>query len=162
MQIAADKAVLIHYTLTDNNGTTVDSSEGRPPLAYLHGANNIIPGLEKELLGKVAGDKLEVSIPPAEGYGERDDTLIAQVPRDRFESDAEIVPGMFFQTASPDGHAQMVVVKEVTETEVTIDANHPLAGETLNFSVEVMEVRDATAEELQHGHVHAPGGHDHG
>jgi FKBP-type peptidyl-prolyl cis-trans isomerase SlyD len=137
MLIAQDKVVLIHYTLTDDAGKVLDSSSGGEPLAYLHGQGNIIAGLETALSGKQAGDRLNVRVEPVDGYGVRDDALTSQ------------------------GHARVVTVTRVVGDMVTVDGNHPLAGEVLNFDVEVKEVRDATHEELEHGHVHGPGGHHH-
>ena len=160
MQIANEKVVYIHYTLTNQEGETLDSSAGRDPLGYLHGAGNIIPGLEKALEGKEAGEKLNVSVEPDQAYGERDEALIQQVPRSAFEGVDSVEPGMQFQAQSPHG-PMLVTVTQVESEEVTVDANHPLAGQTLTFDVEVTEVRNATEEELTHGHVHGAGGaHD--
>ena len=160
MLIAQDKVVLIHYTLTNDAGKVIDSSSGGEPLAYLHGQGNIISGLEKALDGRQAGDKLNVRVEPADGYGVRDDELVQQVPRRQFGG-ANLKPGMQFHAQSPQGHARVVTVTRVVGDMVTVDGNHPLAGEVLNFDVEVAEVRDATQEELEHGHVHGPGGHRH-
>ena len=160
MQIANDKVVTIHYTLTNAAGEVIDSSEGAEPLAYLHGHGNIIPGLENALAGKTAGDKMDVSVAPSEGYGERMDELVQEVSRDLFDTEDEIQPGMQFHAQSDQG-PRVVTVVTVTESTITIDGNHPLAGETLKFDVEITEVRDATSEELAHGHVHGPGGHHH-
>ncbi len=160
MQIAKDAVVTIDYTLTDEEGTVLDSSEGHEPLAYIHGVGNIIPGLERALEGRSAGDSLKVSVQPEDGYGERNDALTQVVPRERFELDDEIAVGMQFHTPTSGG-MQVVTVVAVEGDEVTVDANHPLAGVTLNFDVTVAEVRPATPEELSHGHVHGPGGHDH-
>lgn len=160
MLVSAQKVVLIHYTLTNDEGEIVDSSEGHEPLAYIHGEGNIIPGLENALLGKSAGDKVKVSIPPEEGYGLRDDALIQGVPREAFHGVDEILPGMQFHTETQDG-GQLVTVVDVQGDTVILDGNHPMSGQTLNFDVEITEVRDATAEELSHGHVHGPGGHHH-
>lgn len=160
MKIAHEKVVSIHYTLTDNAGTVLDSSSGGHPLAYLHGFGNIIPGLENALEGKATGDKLSVTVEPGQGYGERDEGLVQAVPRTAFKGVKELAPGMQFQAQGPQG-TRLVVVTQVTEDLVTVDANHPLAGQTLHFEVEVSEVRDATGEELEHGHVHGPGGHHH-
>lgn len=160
MQIAANTVVTINYTLTDDQGQVIDTSEGREPLAYLQGASNIIPGLEKALEGKSTGDSLKVSVAPEEGYGERSDELVQEVPRNLFENADTIEPGMQFQAQSEAG-PQLVTVVGVSDESVTIDANHPLAGTTLNFDVEVVEVREATAEEAEHGHVHGPHGHEH-
>jgi FKBP-type peptidyl-prolyl cis-trans isomerase SlyD len=161
MLVDADKVVLIHYTLTDDAGEVLDSSAGREPLAYLHGKGNIIPGLENALAGKKVGEKLNVKVEPAQGYGERDEQLVQAVPRQAFESVGEVNPGMQFQAQTPQGETRIVTVTQVADDLVTVDANHPLAGTHLTFDVEVTEVRDATPEELEHGHVHGPGGHSH-
>ncbi len=160
MLIEQDKVVLIHYTLTDEAGKVLDSSSGGNPLAYLHGQGNIISGLESALNGKQAGDKLSVRVEPADGYGVRDDALVQQVPRRQFGG-ADLQPGMQFHAQTSKGHARVVTVTRISGDMVTVDGNHPLAGEVLNFDVEVAEVRDATQEELEHGHVHGPGGHHH-
>ncbi len=160
MQVSAQKVVFIHYTLTNDDGEVIDSSEGHAPLAYIHGEGNIIPGLENALVGKSAGDTLKVSIPPEEGYGLRDDSLVQAVPKEAFHGVDEILPGMQFHTETADG-GQLVTVLQVQDDMVILDGNHPMSGQTLNFDVQVTEVRDATAEELAHGHVHGEGGHHH-
>lgn len=158
MQISKDKVVSIDYTLTNPEGEVLDSSEGRQPLAYLQGKGNIIAGLERELEGKRVGDQMRVTIQPADAYGERDDRLVQSVPREAFGGIDNIQVGMQFQAQTPSGHRAVVRVIEVGENEVTIDANHPLAGVPLTFDVTVRDVRDATEEELTHGHAHGPGG----
>jgi len=160
MQVSDQKVVFIHYTLTGEEGVVIDSSEGHEPLAYIHGHGNIIPGLENALLGKTAGDKFKVTIPPEEAYGPRDDELIQSVPKEAFHGVDEIIPGMQFHTETPDG-IQLVTVVDVKGDEVILDGNHPMSGLTLNFDVEITDVREATEEELEHGHVHGPGGHHH-
>ena len=160
MQIAANCVAYIHYTLTDPAGAVLDSSSGGEPLAYLHGAGNIIPGLEKALEGKQAGDKLDVTVAPEDGYGTRDEGLVQQVPRRAFQGVKDIKPGMRFHANTGHGATQ-VTVTQVQGDMVTIDGNHALAGITLTFAVEVTKVREATSEELMHGHVHGPGGHHH-
>lgn len=160
MKIAQEKVVSIHYTLKNSEGTVLDSSSGSDPLAYLHGAGSIVPGLETALEGKESGDTLSVTVEPGQGYGDRDERLVQDVPRSAFEGVGELAPGMRFQAQGPQG-TRLVVVTRVAEEVVTVDANHPLAGQTLHFEVEVTEVRDATAEELEHGHVHGAGGHHH-
>jgi FKBP-type peptidyl-prolyl cis-trans isomerase SlyD len=160
MQIATDAVVSIHYTLTDDAGETLDSSAGGEPLAYLHGKGNLIRGLEDALTGKQAGDKLQVTVAPANGYGEYDKALIQNVPRRSFKGVGNVQVGMQFQVQSPQG-ARMVTVTRVAGDMVTVDGNHPLAGKNLNFDVEIAEVRTASEEELAHGHVHGPGGHHH-
>lgn len=160
MQIEASKVVTLNYTLTDEQGTIIDqSNDGN--FAYLHGANNIIPGLENALAGKSAGDSLEVSVDPTEGYGERDPAKTQTVPRNMFPEDATIEIGMQFHAQGPNGETLVVTVVAAEGDTVTVDGNHPLAGMQLNFAVEVMDVREASAEELEHGHVHGPAGHNH-
>ncbi len=160
MQIADNKAVLIHYTLTNLDDEVMDSSAGGEPLAYLHGKGNIVPGLEKELLGKKAGDKVNVEVSPEEGYGELNEELIQEVERAAFEGVESIEVGMRFMAQTAWGQ-QPVVVTAVTDETIIVDGNHPLADQTLKFDVEVVEVRDASEEELEHGHAHGEGGHHH-
>lgn len=160
MQIAPRCVAFIHYTLTNDAGEVLDSSSGGEPLAYLHGASNIIPGLEKALEGKQPGDKLTVKVSPDEGYGVRDESLVQQVPRRAFQGVSDLKPGMRFHSESNHGPV-LVTITQVLGDMVTVDGNHALAGETLNFEVEVTQVRDATLEELTHGHVHGAGGHHH-
>lgn len=157
MTVFDKKSVLIHYTLRNDQGEVLDSSEGRPPLAYLHGAGNIIKGLENALTGKRAGDKFQVTVEPAEAYGEYDENLVQEVPLSTFDKDVTTIePGMQFHSEGPSG-PQIVTITSVTEDSAIVDANVPLASETLHFDVEVVEVRDATENELQHGHVHSEG-----
>jgi len=158
MQIAANRVAYIHYTLTDDAGQVLDSSSGGEPLMYLHGAGNIVPGLEKALDGKAAGDNFKVSVAPAEGYGERDEALVQQVPRRAFKGVRDLRPGMRFQAEGAHG---AVIVTNVAGDMVTIDGNHALAGQTLHFAIEVTKVREATADEVLHGHAHGAGGHHH-
>ncbi len=153
MRIAKNTVVAIDYTLTDDEGRTVDSSEGREPLSYLHGSGGIIPGLERELEGKAVGDQLQVTVAPADAYGERNESLRQNLPRDQFGGIAELSVGMQFRVDSDNG-PMVITIVEVAEEVVTIDANHPLAGVNLNFDVTVREIRDATADEIEHGHVH--------
>jgi FKBP-type peptidyl-prolyl cis-trans isomerase SlyD len=160
MQIAKDAVVTIHYTLKNDAGETLDSSAGGEPLAYLQGNGNLIPGLESALEGKQVGDKLSVKVSPSEGYGEFDKSLVQQVPRRSFKGIGNVQVGMQFQVQS-DGGARAVTVTKVVGDMVTVDGNHPLAGQNLNFEVEITDVRTATEEELSHGHVHGPGGHHH-
>ncbi len=160
MKISDKHVVNINYTLTDNDGQVIDKSEDGS-FAYLHGAQNIIPGLEKALEGKEVGDKVTVKIPPAEAYGERDEARIEEVPREMFPDDTEIKPGMVFHAQGPNGEVITVTVVDVNDKTVKIDSNHALAGVELNFDVEVVGVREAEAVELEHGHVHGPDGHDH-
>jgi FKBP-type peptidyl-prolyl cis-trans isomerase SlyD len=158
--IEKNRVVMLHYTLRDEQGAVIDSSSGRGPLSYLHGKGNIILGLEQALAGKSAGDKLDVTVAPEQGYGRRDDRLVQIVPRTRFGEASELKPGMQVRASGSQG-ARLVTVVRVERDFVTVDGNHPLAGRTLHFSVEVAEVRKATHEEVSHGHVHGPGGHAH-
>lgn len=160
MEIAKEKVVSIDYTLKDEEGNVLDTSQGKGPLAYLHGAGNIIPGLENALEGKSAGESLNVKLSPADAYGEHVPELVQDVPRENFPPDAEIKAGMQFQAQTPEG-PRLITVVETKDNEITIDANHPLSGKSLNFDVNVIEVRDATAEEVEHGHAHGQGGHHH-
>ena len=160
MQIADKSVVSIHYTLTDADGNTLDSSVGQDPLVYLHGAGNIIAGLENALVGKSAGDALQVSVEPDDGYGPVREDLVQQVDRSAFVGVDDIQLGMQFMAQTPWGE-QPVTVVDLEGDSITLDGNHPLAGQQLNFDVEVIEVREASAEEVDHGHVHGPGGHAH-
>ncbi|HEY0007543.1 MAG TPA: peptidylprolyl isomerase, partial [Tepidisphaeraceae bacterium] len=154
MQIAPNTVAHFDYTLTDPSGNTLDTSAGREPLAYLHGFGNIIPGLEAAMVGKQAGDEFTVTVPAVDAYGEHDPAMVQAVPRAVFPAEADIQPGQQFHARSPEGEARVVTVKAVAADEITIDANHPLAGVALTFAVKVTEVRAASEEELAHGHVH--------
>lgn len=156
MQIAAKKVASIHYTLKDKNGVLIDTSEGQAPLTYIHGVGNLIPGMEKGLEGKTAGDKLTLVIDPQDGYGDKDDALVAVVPLAHFPDREHVKPGVQFVAQSSQGARQATVVN-VEGENVTVDFNHPLAGVELHFAVEVLDVRDATPEELAHGHIHGDG-----
>lgn len=162
MQISKNKVVSLDYVLTDEQGQVIDRSDEGSCFAYLHGANNIIPGLEQALEGHQTGDSLKVTVPPDQAYGERDDDLTQVLDRSQFQGVDQLEVGMQFHAGNPDGTGvQVVTITSLEGDAVTIDANHPLAGVTLNFDVTVREVRDATAEELDHGHVHGAGGHQH-
>ena len=160
MQIAKDLVASIEYTLTDAAGAVIDSSVGNEPLAYLHGAGNIIPGLENALEGKKAGDSLTVTVAPEDGYGEKNDGLIQVVPKDMFQGVDNIEAGMQFH-AQTDHGMQVITVAAVEGDNITVDGNLPLAGQSLKFDVKIIEVRAASEEELEHGHVHGAGGHHH-
>ena len=159
MTVENGKVVSFHYTLTNAQGDVLDQSQEHP-MPYLHGAGNIIPGLEKELAGKKVGDKLTVNVPAAEAYGEYHEQLVNDVPREAFQGVDNIEAGMQFQADTPEG-VQVITVKAVHGDLVTVDANHTLAGQDLNFDVGIVEVREATEEETAHGHVHGVGGHHH-
>ena len=160
MNVAANKVVSIHYKLTNDGGETLDSSEGHDPLTYIHGIGNLIPGLEKALEGKQTGDKLKVHVKPEDGYGVREDSLIQAVPRRMFKGMGDLKVGMRLQ-AQGDHGMRVVRITHLAGDMVTVDGNHELAGVPLTFDVEITDVRDATAEEMEHGHVHGPGGHHH-
>jgi len=160
MNIEDNKAVMLAYTLTGPDGAELDKSTHEEPFAYLHGSGGIIPGLERELAGKSAGDSFKVTIEPADGYGERNEGLVSTVNRDLFGGVEALEVGMAFHGESDQG-THTVVVTAVDGDEITVDANPPLAGVPLSFDVEVLDVRDATAEEMEHGHVHGAGGHHH-
>lgn len=159
--IAAGKVVTIHYTLSDDDGTVIDQSEQDDPLHYLHGASNIVPGLERALDGRGVGQKVEVAVKPEEGYGLRDERGVQHVPRDAFPPGMELEEGMQLAVEDPQGRPVPIWITGVAADRVTVDLNHPLAGETLHFAVEVLAIRDATAEERAHGHPHGAHGHDH-
>lgn len=160
MEVDKNRVVMFHYTLKNDSGEEIESSRGGDPLAYIHGQGNIITGLENALSGKSVGDEFEVEVAPEEAYGEHDDRLVQEVSREIFEGVDEVQVGMQFRAESQAGE-QMVTVTDVEGEEVTVDGNHPLAGETLHFDVEVTGVREATEEELEHGHPHTGDGHAH-
>lgn len=160
MNITEGKVVSIDYTLTNDHGEVLDSSSDKEPLAYIHGGGGLISGLEKELEGKVKGDKLIAIIAPEDAYGIRSEEMVQEVPMENFHDPKEVKQGVQFQI-EVEGHIHIATVTEVGEKTATVDMNHPLADETLHFDVEVMDVRDASKEELEHGHVHGAGGHHH-
>jgi FKBP-type peptidyl-prolyl cis-trans isomerase SlyD len=161
MLIAANKAVSIDYTLTNDAGEVIDSSAGGAPLVYLHGAGNIIQGLEKALEGKTAGDELNVTVEPEEAYGEYSAELVSTLSRSMFEGVDELEVGMQFHASAPDGQMQIVTIRDLDGDDVTVDGNHPLAGQRLSFKVKIVDIREASQEEIAHGHVHGEGGHHH-
>ena len=161
MTIATNKAVSIEYTLTNDAGDVIDSSAGGAPLVYLQGAGNIIPGLEKALEGKAVGDELEISVEPEDAYGEYSAELVSTLSSSMFEGVDQLEVGMQFHASAPDGQMQIVTIRDLDGDDVTVDGNHPLAGQRLNFKVKVVAVRDASEEEVAHGHVHGEGGHQH-
>ena len=159
---AADgHVVTFHYTLRDDDGDILDSSAGGEPMDYLHGEGGIVPGLESAMVGKSAGDKFKVSVAPKDGYGEVGGPGPREVPRDAFPDDMELEEGMQFFVPTKSGEPVPVWVTGFQGKDVLIDTNHPLAGETLHFEVEVVGVRAASKEEIQHGHPHGPDGHGH-
>jgi len=161
MKVGKDKVVLMHYTLKNDAGDVIDSSDGADPLPFLQGHGNIIPGLESALEGSKVGDKLDVSIKPEEGYGERMKDAIQEIPSSALKGVDEVKVGMQLQSQDKDGNAFLVSVTKIEDDKITVDGNHPLAGQTLHFSVSIESIRKAEAEELSHGHVHADGQHHH-
>lgn len=161
MQVADQRVVTLAYTLRDAEGQVLDQADAREPFAYLHGRKSIIPGLERALDGANAGEKQQVTLEPADAYGERSEQLVQVVGRDRFDTQAPLEVGMEFQARNAEGAVHSVRITRLEGDEVTVDANHPLAGVTLHFDVEILAVREATEEELTHGHAHGAGGHHH-
>jgi FKBP-type peptidyl-prolyl cis-trans isomerase SlyD len=159
--ITAQKVISIDYTLTNNAGEEIDSSKDRGPLLYLQGAGNIIPGLEQALAGKIVGDNLNVSIRPEDAYGRKEGPGPQPIPRDAFPPSALLEPGVSYVIDLEEGGQRMVWIAQVTEQLIFLDSNHPLAGETLHFDVTVRAIRNASAEELEHGHPHSPAGCEH-
>lgn len=160
MKVAKNAVVSMHYTLTMDDGTEVDSSVGGEPLVFLFGSGEIIPGLENALQGKATGDQLKVKIAPTDGYGEYDKNLTRTVPRKAFQSTNDLAVGMQFEAMTEDGPVVMSITK-VEGDNITVDANHPLAGKNLNFDVKIVAIREATKDEVTHGHAHGAHGHDH-
>jgi FKBP-type peptidyl-prolyl cis-trans isomerase SlyD len=161
MQIAKDSVVSFDYTLTGPDGKVIDTSDGRAPLTYLHGAGSIIPGLESQLAGKQAGDSLTATVAPDQAYGVRNEQLAQTVSRSHFPPNQMLMVGQQFQARGPNGSTGTIRISKIDGDNITVDANHPLAGMTLTFAVKIVEVRAATPEEVEHGHVHGPGGHQH-
>jgi len=160
-KISKNSVVTFHYTLHDSDGTKIESSKGKDPLSYLHGHSQIVAGLERELSGKAVGDKLKVSVDAANGYGEHNKGLIMEVPRDKFPKAAKLEVGAIFKIGPDAKNSSVVQVTAVSDKSVTLDGNHPLAGVDLVFDVEIVGIRAATKEELEHGHAHGAGGHKH-
>jgi FKBP-type peptidyl-prolyl cis-trans isomerase SlyD len=158
--MATPKVVTFHYTLKDSKGTQLESSFGDEPMSYLEGVGQVIPGLEDQMHGLQKGDKKTINVKAADAYGEVEQDMIVQVPRAQLPK-KDIVVGDQFHADSGHGHVQVVTVTGLNDTHVTVDGNHPLAGQDLNFDVEVVDVRDATKDEIEHGHAHGPGGHHH-
>ncbi len=159
MQIQKDHVVTLHYIVKTTEGDVIDSSHEAPPLAFLQGSHFMIEGIEDALFGKAKGDKFSLTVDPERAYGDRHDDLVQEVPAEMFE-DMDVDVGMSFRATTDDGE-QSVIIVDKTDTTVTVDGNHPLAGMSLAFDVEVVDVREATADELEHGHVHGEGGCGH-
>jgi len=160
MKVEKEKVVRFHYQLAEESGTEVENSNGREPMTFLFGHGNIIPGLEQAMVDHAAGDKFDVVVPAKDAYGERREDFIQRVPKKYFHDADHLAPGMHTVLNTKDGRRSVTVVK-VGSSVVDVDLNHPLAGKTLHFGVEITDIRDATEEELEHGHVHGPGGHQH-
>ncbi|MBI1853179.1 MAG: peptidylprolyl isomerase [Planctomycetes bacterium] len=160
-KVAMGKVVTIHYTLSNSAGEVLDTSQGGEPFEYLHGGGNIVPGLESKLEGQAIGAHLAVVVEPADGYGVHDPKGVRHVTRGAFPPDVELQVGMQFRAENSEGEATPIWVTEVSGDDVTIDFNHPLAGETLHFDVTITEIRDASREEMEHGHPHGEGHHHH-
>lgn len=162
MKITENKVAVIHYAVSDSDDTLIDSSYDHEPLSIIYGSGYLIPGLESALEGHEVGDKFEVSVPPENGYGERHDDYVQTVPKEMFGDIEDLAVGAQLRATTDDGE-QTVIVVDMTEDTITVDGNHPLSGMVLKFEVEVLEVRDATEDELTHGHVHGEGGcgHEH-
>lgn len=161
MKIEDGKVVSFHYTLLNEQGQQLESSQGNEPMQYLHGASNIIVGLEQAMAGRLAGDTFSVTVQPADAYGERREGNIQRIPIKRLGNNPRPKPGQVLNFQTNQGPVQVTVVK-VGKFNLDVDANHPLAGQVLTFNVEITAVRDATGEETSHGHAHGPGGHNHG
>ena len=161
MQVAENTIVSIHYTLSEAGGDVIETTEGDAPMSYLHGVGEIISGLEEALDGRSPGDEFSITVPPEDAYGERDESLVQEIPLDEIEHPGSLEVGMQLEAESEDDEVELVTVVAIDDESVTIDANHELAGRTLKFDVSVVEVRPATEEELEHGHAHGPGGHEH-
>lgn len=161
MSLIQNKAISFNYTLKDDKGNILDTTKGSSPFSFLSGNRQILPKLEDALNGMLLGSKKNVKIDAADAYGEYNEEAIQKVERTNFPKDVDLQPGMQFVTNSPDGHQMPFVISEIKENVVTIDFNHPLAGKNLEFDVELLDVRDATAEEIAHGHIHGQGGHQH-
>lgn len=161
MKAGKDKVISLHYTLTVDGEKVESSLDRNEPLWILLGHGQLIPGLEKALEGREAGENLQVEIAPADGYGERQEGMTQRVPKKYFQQAAKLKPGMSTVLALKEGGHRVVVVQKVGMTTVDVDLNHPMAGKTLNFDVTVNEVRDGTEEEIAHGHAHPPGGEAH-
>lgn len=160
MQIEKNKVVGIDYTLTDDKGKVLDSSEGLEPLCYLHGADNIITGLERALEGQEVGAELQVLVTPEDGYGDRDESLMQEIPKEEFDEIEDLEVGMEFEVETEEG-PRVILITEIGDEVVTVDGNHPFSGINLSFKVAVREIRKATEEELEHGHAHGPGDDPH-
>jgi len=160
-QVSEKQVAVMHYVLSGDDGTVIESTRGQGPVAVLVGAGQLVPGLDRALVGRSVGERFEVEVPPADGYGERKSAGPHAVPRKEFARDARLSEGMPLRLRGGDGEPTIVWITKVQGSQVWIDLDHPLAGKTLRFDVEIVSVRPATPEELAHGHVHGPEGHGH-
>ncbi len=161
IEVAKDTVVSIHYTVKDKAGKKLETSIGEEPMIYLHGHKQIIPGLEKALSGKTVGEKFNISVAAKDGYGAYNDSLKSVLKKDQFADKREVKVGSIFQFSDPEGNPVVVRVTQVKGNDVTVDGNHPFAGQDLSFAVEVVGIREATKEEIAHGHAHHGDGHHH-
>ncbi len=161
MSVEMNKVITFNYTLKDDNGTVLDSSENKEPLSFLSGTSTILPKLEETLNGMIIGSKKNVKLSAGDAYGDYKEEAVQKVKKEQFPKEAQLTVGASYVANSPDGKQMPFVITEVKEDDVTVDFNHPLAGKDLEFDVELVDKRDATPEEIQHGHVHGPGGHNH-
>jgi FKBP-type peptidyl-prolyl cis-trans isomerase SlyD len=160
MIVEKDKAVSFHYTLKDADGEQMETSRDKDPMSYLHGANNIIPGLEKAMEGRSVNDEFSVTVEPEEAYGVRNENNVQRLPMKRLKGIGKVSVGQVLTLQTNKGPVQVTVLK-VGRFNIDVDGNHPLAGKQLTFDVEITDIRDASDEELEHRHVHGPGGHQH-
>jgi FKBP-type peptidyl-prolyl cis-trans isomerase SlyD len=161
MPIAQNKIVTFNYTLKDDTGNVLDSTEGSTPFSFLSGNGQILPKLENAMDGMLVGSKKNVKISAPDAYGTYNENAVQQVDRNNFPENADLQPGMQFVANSPEGNQMPFIISEVKDNNIKIDFNHPLAGKDLEFDVELIDIRDATAEEIAHGHAHGAGGHHH-
>ena len=161
MPLAQNKAITFNYTLKDDEGNILDTTKGSSPFSFLSGNGQILPKLEDAMSGMLLGSKKKVEVDATDAYGEYNEEAVQIVERSNFPTDVDLQPGMQFVTNSPDGHQMPFIISEIKEDSITIDFNHPLAGKNLEFDVELLDIRDATAEEIAHGHIHGQGGHHH-
>ena len=161
MQAEKDKVVSFHYQLSEESGAEVESSHGREPMTFLFGHSGIIPGLEQAMAGHVAGDKFDAVVAAKDAYGERREDFVQRVPKKYFKDAEHLRPGMVTMLNTREGGPRQVTVGKIGSSVIDVDLNHPLAGKTLTFDIEITDIRDATAEEISHRHVHAHGDHEH-
>lgn len=161
MRVEQNKVVSMHYKLADKDGVVIDNSEGRPPLAYIHGIGALVAGLEAQLENKVVGDKFQAIVAPEDAYGTRDEELVRVVPKSGFQGDEEMTIGMQVQIDTGDKGLAIATLTAIDGDDITLDLNHPLSDMELHFDIDIMDIREATSDEIAHGHVHGEGGHQH-